>query len=292
MPEGLVNEKMITGPLQSSVVTVTPEIAARWLERNHKENRPISWKRVQAFANDMTTGNWKLTHQAVAFDGAGNLTDGQHRLQAVVTSGKSVQMFVVRNEKGDFHDPIDRGQPRSIALLMGQNARVVGALVVLRMLESGYYVATPMTLAEANEIYEHHKTAIEALNERVPGFYKMTSGVAAACIYSFAINESAVSQWASQVLSGEMIKRGDPAFAFRRWREQNPRIAGWTQAMAALACIRYAINSQSIASVFTGDTSYRAVTSKRRSMRLPFTPGVDLVKPGIAWSPERDREHG
>src|SRR5271166_4925370 len=105
--------------MRSEVVSVTPELAKRWLGKNHPGNRPVAWSRVASFANDMRDGNWKLTHQAIGFDGSDMLIDGQHRLEAVVQSGVTVQMLVVRNRVGDFHDPIDRGAPRSLALLMG-----------------------------------------------------------------------------------------------------------------------------------------------------------------------------
>jgi hypothetical protein len=243
------NGDTVGGTLHPSVVTITPEIAAKWLERNHKDNRPLNWRRIEAMANDMRSGNWKLTHQAIAFDGEGTLLDGQHRLNAVVQAGVPVKMLIVRNDAGEFHDPIDRGASRSIALLIGKNARTVGALVVLRMLEQGCYTAVPMTLAEADEMYSHHKEQIERLGNSVPGFYKLTGGVQAACVWALPCNESLVCEWATKVLTGEMIRRGDPAYAFRGWRDRNPRSSGWLQAMAALSCIRYAITKQDLSNV-------------------------------------------
>ena len=37
-------------------------------------------------ARDMKAGHWRLTHQGIAFDPAGVLIDGQHRLWAIVES--------------------------------------------------------------------------------------------------------------------------------------------------------------------------------------------------------------
>ncbi len=268
------------GPLHASVVDVSPEMAAKWLEKNHINNRPIAWRRVEAFSNDMRAGAWVLHHQAVAFGKDGTLLDGQHRLQAVVMSGCTVKMLVVRNDSGDFHDPIDRGEKRTTAMLTGLNARVVGACNLLRMLEQGYYTPTPMTVNEAVEAFERYKPLFEKLNEQCAGYYKAHSGVIAAVIWTMPTAEAKTMARLRQVLSGEMIKRGDPAFAFRGWRERNPRIGGWDCAMAAMSCIRYAIHDRPIRGVFAGDHAYRSITSRRRALKVKHTPGVDVVPTG------------
>ena len=69
-----------TPGFSSDVVSITPAKARKWLEKNHPRNRPVSWSRVEAFANDMLDGNWRLTHQGICFDGDGFLVDGQTRL--------------------------------------------------------------------------------------------------------------------------------------------------------------------------------------------------------------------
>jgi len=279
-----------TGALHPSVVTVSPEIAAKWLERNHKQNRPINWKRVEAMANDIRAGAWKLTHQAVAFDGEGQLIDGQHRLQAIVQAGKSVQLLVVRNDDGSFHDPIDRGAARSIALLMGKHGRTVTALNALRMLEQGCYVQVPMTVSEAETIYHHHAESLEKLLKTITHANKLVGSVVAACAWAMPCgHEQSVMRFAQQVATGEMIGRGDPAYAFRVWTERNTRAPVWQKAMAAMNCLRYAMFGMKLSSVFTGESGYRAITSQRRMHRAGFTPGTDLV-PSLAGKPQPDDE--
>jgi hypothetical protein len=277
--------------LHPSVVTVTPELAAKWLERNHTQNRPINWKRVEAMANDMRTpGAWKLTHQAIAFDGEGDLIDGQHRLQAVVQAGKPVQMLVVRNDEGSFHDPIDRGAARSIGLLMGKHGRTVTAINALRMLEQGCYMQVPMTLSEAETIYHHHAESIEKILKTVSSSHKLVGPVVAACAWAMPCgHDQSVLRFAQQVTTGEMIARGDPAFAFRTWANGNSRAPVWQKCMAALNCVRYALYGMKMARVFTGESGYRAITSQRRLHRTGHTPGTDLV-PSLSGKPQPDNE--
>lgn len=105
--------------MKTEMIAVTPEIAAEWLSRNGRKNRSLSRQRVDTFARAMAQGDWKLTHQGIAFDDAGNLTDGQHRLKAIAESGKTIEMMVTRGVN-DF-EVIDSGRPRSHADVLGIN---------------------------------------------------------------------------------------------------------------------------------------------------------------------------
>lgn len=86
----------VTQAIISMVMTVTPKLAKEWLDRNVENNRTINHNRVKMYAEDMQAGNWKLTHQGIAFDADGRLIDGQHRLRAVIKAGVAVRMLVMR----------------------------------------------------------------------------------------------------------------------------------------------------------------------------------------------------
>jgi hypothetical protein len=74
-------------------VSVTPEIAANWLE-DHDTMRPLSQEKIQRLAAQMKSGNWIATHSAIAASEDGRILDGIHRLHAVVQSGQTVPMRV------------------------------------------------------------------------------------------------------------------------------------------------------------------------------------------------------
>lgn len=80
--------------MYSSVIQVTPELAAQWLEKNHPNNRALREKTVKQYADMMRRGEWQLSPQGVSFTQSGYLIDGQHRLAAVVKSGCTVPMYV------------------------------------------------------------------------------------------------------------------------------------------------------------------------------------------------------
>lgn len=269
---------------------VTPEIAEAWLKKNHPSNRPIAWRSVEAMANDMRSGQWILTHACVAFDGQGNLIDGQHRLSAVVHAGVAVPMFVVSNNDASFHDPIDRGRPRSIATILGVHFRDTACANVLRMLEQGCELNVPITLAETEAILERHRADIEQV-ARIPGRTKMGGAILAACIWANPCDPKKTADFVAQVSSGEMIGRGDPAFALRNWQMRMPRVRSWLKTLAALNCLRFHLTDVSISNVSTGEAGYRAVCSRRRALRVANTPGPDLVPAGH-WQPKPGRHDG
>lgn len=266
---------------------VTPAMAEAWLKKNHPENRNVSWLQVGAFAQDMAAGKWDLTHQGICFDGDGTLIDGQHRLWAVVQSKATIRMMVFTNVAGTIRQSIDRTRARSVSLLTGYPVRVVAALSVLRGLETGYHVSTPLTPSEAATMYEAHSAFIDQL-EALPKRGMLRGATLAACVYTMPLNPAQVQEFANKVATGEMIGRGHAAFAFRGWAERNKDERPWPVAMAAFNCLRHFLTGTSLSNVYTGESGYRGVVAKRRKLGLAHTPATDMVAPGVAWSAERD----
>lgn len=117
-------------------VTVTPEKAKLWLTKN-VGNRPIRESNVQRFVEVIKSGEYKMTHQGVAFDKKGNLIDGQHRLHAVVRAGRSVEMMVARGCDPATFAYIDQGAFRSASDILGTDRRVAEVCRYIARLASG-----------------------------------------------------------------------------------------------------------------------------------------------------------
>lgn len=79
--------------MRCQVVTVDPEKARAWLQKNAK-NRKIRYWHVDRLAKVMLDGKWSLNGQTISFSSDGTLLDGQHRLLAVVQSGVTIQTVV------------------------------------------------------------------------------------------------------------------------------------------------------------------------------------------------------
>jgi hypothetical protein len=119
--------------LISDFVKITPEMAKTYLEQNIDSNRKLRTAVVEMMKRDMISGNWRKTHQGIAFDVFGRLIDGQHRLSAIVQAGIPVEMMVTRNLNPDAFAVIDTGSRRiladSLKALGVPNQNTVAALV-------------------------------------------------------------------------------------------------------------------------------------------------------------------
>jgi hypothetical protein len=83
-------------PSHAARMTVTPEMASIMLEHNSlsRKNRSIRKTRVKKFVIEIQKGRWRLVTTGIGFDTDGNLTNGQHRLTAVIESGIPCEFFV------------------------------------------------------------------------------------------------------------------------------------------------------------------------------------------------------
>lgn len=100
--------------MDTRLVTMTPEWASEILNRN-THNRNLCKKRADFYVALIMEGKWRLTHQGIAIDSNNVLQDGQHRLQAIASSGVAVPIMLSTNCDPLNFDVIDSGKKRSAA---------------------------------------------------------------------------------------------------------------------------------------------------------------------------------
>jgi hypothetical protein len=138
---------------------VTPEQAKTWLE-SRAANRTLESRRVLGLARDIIADRWRLTHQGIAFNSAGQLVDGQHRLAAIVMAGKPVPMLASWDLPDDAQLVMDDHRPRSgadvLAIASGSSVSTL-YVAVLAMMEvqsgNGRLRYTKEELREASELH-------------------------------------------------------------------------------------------------------------------------------------------
>lgn len=99
-----------------SVADIDADLAGRMLATNTGNNRARRPSLMARYKTDMTQNRWRLTHQGIAFNRAGELHDGQNRLAACVDSDsvfRSLVFFGVGDESE--MTVFDTGGPRSAA---------------------------------------------------------------------------------------------------------------------------------------------------------------------------------
>jgi len=157
------------------IMTVTPQMAERWLPANTR-NRHIRWKAVDRYAEDMASGRWRFTGEGIKFSRSGRLLDGQHRLLAIVKSGASVQMVVSTNLDEDAQDNMDTNIKRSGADMLSwreiKNPSIVSALC--RVIAVGLDDTSAISHGRILEMIQNDPSIeaacenAKALNVRVP----------------------------------------------------------------------------------------------------------------------------
>lgn len=94
---------------------VTPEKASNYLAQNFDENRTKSKLWVKELVKEMKNDLFRLSVDAIGFDVNGRLINGQHRLTAVIESGRPQQFIVARNLQPETAQLIDVGKKRTMA---------------------------------------------------------------------------------------------------------------------------------------------------------------------------------
>lgn len=112
--------------MKTSIQAVTPEMARKWLKQN-TDNRPLRPFVVQGLRDAWERGEWKTTHQGIAFAKSGRLLDGQHRLTFIASlpDGESVLMNVTTDCSDDLFEVIDQGARRTLSDITGASAGLV-----------------------------------------------------------------------------------------------------------------------------------------------------------------------
>lgn len=148
--------------------TITPDRAKEYLRQN-VGNRPIKMMKLNALMSDLRKGQFRLTHQGIAFDHHGVLIDGQHRLKAIAETGVAAPMYVTRNCDPESFRVIDCGatrSPQDVLKHVGSKnyAAVATAIRVILWMKSklGTYRSTTL---------KNYKTHIVLSNTDIAEFY-------------------------------------------------------------------------------------------------------------------------
>jgi hypothetical protein len=135
-----------SSPVHVSTQLVTPEIAKRLLARMAND-RPLSKNTLLNYTEVMRRGEWRFNGDPIRLNSEDRLIDGQHRLHAIIDSGKPQKMLVISGLDNEVFDTIDVGKKRSSADLLGiagyQNVFALAATArALIIYESGVYWAS------------------------------------------------------------------------------------------------------------------------------------------------------
>ncbi|EIP99491.1 hypothetical protein OpiT1DRAFT_04009 [Opitutaceae bacterium TAV1] len=220
--------------LRSLWMEVDPATATKWLENNFR-NRRVSDDVVTAYARDMVNGVWIPTHQGIAFNDRDELIDGQHRLRAIVSSGRTIRMMVtfglpsvIEGSEMTTMDAVDRGRTRSVAdqlkIQHGFKDGAITAAVCMSLAGLCYGERTRrLSVGQTLEVFRAFEGAITWLIlHRVKTHGLKAAGVLAGFAFAMATESeglwdgtTAIQQMYGQMVSGEGLREGAPMMALR-----------------------------------------------------------------------------
>lgn len=207
--------------VQTRWMDITPAIAELWLKRNFN-NRPLRPDTVRAYAREMKNGKWLPNHQGIAFNNRDELTDGQHRLSAVIMSGCTVRLMVtfglpskVKGTRMTGMDTVDRGATRTVADQLKIQHRMEGGAVLSGVCARLAGLCSPertrrLSVGEVLDIHETFEEAIDWVIERRPKAHGLKQvGVLAAFAFAMTADDACKEHW-SRLMSEDPLDADDP----------------------------------------------------------------------------------
>ena len=228
-----------------AVMTITPQIAQEWATLNTR-NRSVRYAKVAQFARDMAAGKWMLNGETIKISANGTILDGQHRIYACIQAEVPFETVVIRGLPMEAQDTIDTGMARKMSdqlALRGETqtsllaATARGALRWLRGLRGPGGSDQEPTHAEMLAFIDLDPRLREAAvwaNGARQRFKSVNGSVyGMAWLLFHGTDHLAAEVFLEKVLSGEDMKAGHPALAFRNriWkaRENGERLTQHVQ---------------------------------------------------------------
>lgn len=220
------NANLYSG-IRMAIETVTPDIAKEWLELN-VINRPIKESYILKYVSDINSGRWAYNGQDIIFSDEGFLIDGQHRLHAIIRTGKTVEVGVKWGIPAERFKTIDSGGMRTAGDVLAMmhipryNRVAATSRLALRYARgmnvraSGREVMTRTEVTDFVKAYPYIEIAVTA-TERAS---KLMNSAFPAVI--FLANKSRffddqVEDFIVGVADGVGLQRGDPRLTLREW---------------------------------------------------------------------------
>lgn len=108
--ENAINKSKVA--IVTEIVELTPALAQVLLDRN-SGNRNVSQNVVDNYARDMMNNAWAFNGEPIIVSDTGKLNDGQHRCEAVISSGVSIPAVIVIGPARESRLTVDQGKIRT-----------------------------------------------------------------------------------------------------------------------------------------------------------------------------------
>lgn len=236
---------------------ITPEWAAEILDKHYGRiekgtfiQRPLSRGFVNRYAMDMSADAWKLTPDPITFDTEDNLINGQHRLEAVRQSGKTVRMMVStgwpveRNGQVQLIDLLDGGKPRTIDQMLhlhGQTLarnytttiRFIGRVALVTSRAPGMTFSSTKWMLDTINL----RAAIDKIMSNATDHRDFQGRNVGPLAYYYTAFPRKAMEFADQLFNGTAVK-GNQVWLYANWCKQHPAYKTDTGLKALAWCLK------------------------------------------------------
>jgi len=212
---------------------ITVDKAKRYLA-NNKRNRPMNKVNLAFLESEMKRDRFHLTGESIKIAEDGTLLDGQHRLLAIVNSGKPQKMLVVSGLDNDAFKFIDTGRKRTASDVLGiqgikqNNAFAAMAKFIINFKKGKYAsvahgktneVRNLLTNADVSAFVEKH--AKEMAESYTFGYVKENKLMSKSLLSSFHfifkdISSVEADDFCWKLASGESLTKDSPVYLLRQ----------------------------------------------------------------------------
>lgn len=224
-PRGLTS--LVSGNLRCELVDVDPETATGWLSSRRK-NRNINAAHVAFLAEQMERGEFVVSGETVVFNDKGEVMDGQHRLSAVVKSGKIITMLVVWGVPDSYFEVLGQGKSRNAtdALAIGdhKNAALLASVarLSLRYTDTGFVTKfVRPSIGQITKVIEQNPGMISSCHfiagaREVRSLMPPSAGAFAHWKLAQVSSEDEATQFMLKIATPSGMESTDPRFALNR----------------------------------------------------------------------------
>lgn len=219
---------MSKSKITADIENISPAEAKKMLGKNDN-NRHLREKLVNHYVRQIQNNAWEINGETIKVAQDGLLLDGQHRLSAIVKSGKSVEFLVVRGLPKSVMPTIDIGRSRTVGdhlkmqgVSSGSPSRLAATVNICTKFKSGKYVdgRDRLTPVEAISYLDANKGLY--LSEK---YYVQNSALAStllqgsvfvACHYIFCkIDKFKAEEFFEKLITGENLGGTSPILKLR-----------------------------------------------------------------------------
>lgn len=162
----------VSEEIQVLVVNVNPEMAKYLLEYHNFDNRKIIRSQVNKIRESIRDDGWLEDGQPLTFNTDGNITEAQHRLEAILAEGITAKMIVVLGVKPNCFTQCAPAKPRKAEDEIQRKdktatPRQVSTLRQLLNRRQG----EKLTINNAIQLWDQWKDVVREGRELVDGFF-------------------------------------------------------------------------------------------------------------------------